>query len=183
MTRASPGSQLSPHGTPGLSSHPAIAHAVPCARSALPHVASLAASCLCNKAETRVSRTLRGINGSSLCARPGSRCTSTRPVTCITLFNCPAPLLGCGSLQASPCQTRSNSPVGHRAGSMTDTQCRFVGNNWVAVDFTFSCSHVRSLHLGLKGWRVGVTYSRFFLESLHSDILTAPSPARACDCV
>lgn len=140
--------------------------------------------CVLLMAELGVSRTRRGINGSSLSARPGSRCTSARPVACVTLFNCPAPLWGCGSLQASPCQTRSNSPVGPRAGSMTDTRCRFVGNNWVAVDFTFSCSLVRSLHLGLNGWRVGVTYSRFFLESLlRSDVPTAPSPARACDCV
>lgn len=163
MTHASPLSQFPLHGTPGLSSCTAIAHAVPWAWSALPYIAFLAASCLYNKAELRVSRTHRGINDSSLGVAQALDAPLSRSVMRITLFNCPVPLLGCGSLQASPCQTRSNCQVGYRAGSMRGTQCRFVGSCWVAVDFTFSCSHVHSLHLGLKGWRGGVIYFRFFL--------------------
>lgn len=36
------------------------------------------------------------------------------------------------------------------AWRMTDTSCRFVENNWMSLNFTFSCSHVPSFHISLK---------------------------------
>lgn len=114
MTRTSLLLQPFLHSTRGLSSHPAIAHAIPWVWNALLPGPLWPSPAYAPGLNSNVSWTHPGINYSSFSVLAKALSIPLLlPVTLhYDLFNCPAPLLECSYLQASQCQTLCDSAEG-----------------------------------------------------------------------